>query len=441
MKPPMNRCMGEIPWFLVPRLGRFTSRHFEYGTPLPIGLTGRQLLLTDPEDVFHVLVGNAANYSKSRKLTDERVRQRVGGGLLGRQGTSHHERRRSLQPLYSQRAVESLVHLIEEQCRPLLENWSNGEPRDLSRDMGRLSQRILLTALFGPLTENQIVTLEQAIRRRREYTEQVYFSPLPRCESWPTRRRRLDREAQALFAQHVRQGLQDLSAGRPSGDLLRGMTQISVGDGQQLSEADICDEVLSLMSTGHETITEWLTWCWVLLEQHPDFARSWRTELLRLGPINGWLGSPPETAPLTHGLLDESLRLYPPTWLFARVPLQADCLPSGTHVRAGQNLLLCQYLMHRHPGFFPDPERFDPTRFHNPEAQRLVGRVYFPFGAGPHRCIGDKLARLETLVVLVTIAREFTFDRSGTEPVIPHPGLTLGVRGGYWVQPRRDKLE
>lgn len=430
-------CRGEIPWFLVPRLGWLTPRRFRYGPPLRIGLTGRQLLLTDPDDVFHVLVGNAANYSKSRELTDSGVRQRVGGGLLGRQGSVHHERRRSLQPLFAQRSVEQLVCGIEQQCHQLLNSWKDGESRNLAEEMGRLSRRILLTSVFGSLNEDQFASLELAIHWRRQHTERVYFSPVPRYGRWPTLSRYRDRKAQRVISEHVRHGLHELAAGRPSGDLLKGMTTISLRDGQRLTADDIEDEVLSLMSTGHETITEWLTWCWVLLTQHPQFEALWRSELERLGPLTEWLPKVPELAPATQGLLEESLRLYPPTWLFARVPREDDRLPSGTQVLAGQNLLVCQYLMHRHPGTFPEPGRFDPTRFQSPAMARHAGRTYFPFGAGPHRCIGDKLARLETLTVLVTIAREFAFTRAESKPVIPIPGLTLGVRGGFRVRLHR----
>ncbi len=188
------------------------------------------------------------------------------------------------------------------------------------------------------------------------------------------------------------------------------------------------------MSTGHETITEWLTWCWVLIGTHPEFEREWQSELEQLGTLAELISLPAEKAPLTHGLLDESLRLYPPTWLFARVPLNEDRLPCGVRVEAGQNLLLCPYLMHRHPESFPDPECFKPLRFHGIRHKEIMGRTYFPFGAGAHRCIGDKLARLETLVVLVTIARACRFKSIRTQPVTPNPGLTLSVSGGWPVR-------
>lgn len=430
------RCEGTIPWFLIPRLGWLTQRRFTYGPPIKIGLTRRQLLLTHPDDVFHVLVINASNYSKSRELTESRARSRVGGGLLGRRGTAHHDRRRSLQPLYSQRGVQAYVNLIEEQCQRLIDGWRVGESRDLALEMGRLTRRILFAALFGELTERQIAVLENAVDHRRRHTEHVYFSRIPNFSRWPTLSRRRDRQAQAVFAEFVQQGLRSAATGAGSGLLLTAMSTIRLPDGRQLTEADIIDEVLSLMSTGHETITEWLTWCWVLVTKHPDFESRWRAEIGTLGPYPEWYGAECEAAPLTYGLLEESLRLYPPTWLFARIAIHDDQLPGGTLVRAGQQLLLCQYLMHRNPQAFAEPEEFIPARFQALNWGLQAGRNFFPFGSGAHRCIGDKFARMETLVVLLTIARAFSFEAVRSSEVIPSPGLTLGVRGGFRVRLR-----
>lgn len=429
-----KRPSGQIPRFLIPRLGRSTPRRFEYGQSVPVGLFGRQLLLTDPDDVFHVLVENAGNYTKSREIASKKSQARIGGGLLGRQGSTHHDRRRTMQPLFTARAAEAHALQIEKQAHWLLNQWSDGQTRDLASDIGRLTRRILLKSVFGKITDSEINLLEKAIRSRRIHTEKVYFSRLPNYARLPTQSRRGDREAQKVFSEFVQRGLREIRSGRCGGGLLHGMSQIQLADGDVLSDSDIGDEVLSLMSTGHETITDWLTWCWVLIGTNPDFERDWRLELNQMGTLSEAISLPVEKAPLTHGLLDESLRLYPPTWLFARVPIKRDRLASGVTVEAGQNLLLCPYLMHRHPEAFPEPERFIPLRFQQVRRKDIMGRTYFPFGAGAHRCIGDKLARVETLVLLLTMARAWSIEPIRKHSVVPNPGLTLSVRGGWPVK-------
>jgi cytochrome P450 len=94
----------------------------------------------------------------------------------------------------------------------------------------------------------------------------------------------------------------------------------------------------------------------------------------------------------------DAVRLHPPTWIFVADPRRGRRTPRRGAVEAGDTLLICQYVLHRHPAFFPDPERFDPDRF---AAERPSRLAYLPFGDGAHKCIGEHLARLEGERILV----------------------------------------
>jgi cytochrome P450 len=116
------------------------------------------------------------------------------------------------------------------------------------------------------------------------------------------------------------------------------------------------------------------------------------------------------------------MRLHPPTWIFARVPLHEDTLPTGGPVTTRDTLLMCQYIMHRHPAFFPDPEAFVPDRFAGERPSRWA---YLPFGDGAHKCIGEHLARLEGARVLVRIVPRLAFRLLAPAAVEPFGGVTL----------------
>jgi cytochrome P450 len=126
-------------------------------------------------------------------------------------------------------------------------------------------------------------------------------------------------------------------------------------------------------------------------------------------------------------ILAETMRLHPPTWIFARVPIEDDTLPAGGPVSTGDSLLICQYVLHRHPAFFPDPERFDPDRFADGRPPRWA---YLPFGDGAHRCIGEHLARLEGVRILLRVAPRLRFRLTDPGGVEPYGGITLRPRGG-----------
>lgn len=127
--------------------------------------------------------------------------------------------------------------------------------------------------------------------------------------------------------------------------------------------------------------------------------------------------------------LAESWRLYPPTWIYVRVPLKADKLPSGVEVAAGSRLYLCPYVVHRDPSYFEHPEKYDLARFlpGSPEPLRCI---YFPFGAGPRICIGAPLAKMQSALILARILQKFRVEPVRGHRIKPFAGVTLRPGNG-----------
>jgi len=197
-----------------------------------------------------------------------------------------------------------------------------------------------------------------------------------------------------------------------------------------LNDEQIRDEILTFTSTGYETLGEALAWATWLVERHPAVRER------VLGEIEDRCGSSdPDAAdaarlPYLEQVMTETMRLYPPTWIFARVSLASDRLPSGREIQGGATLLLCQYLLHRHPRYFVEPERFAPDRFDDEGPPR---HVYLPFGDGSHRCIGEHLARLEGTLILARVVRRFRLVCIGDERPDLRGGITLRPRSGLPV--------
>ena len=166
-----------------------------------------------------------------------------------------------------------------------------------------------------------------------------------------------------------------------------------------------------------------------VLAQYPEAAHTLQVELDAV--LGGRLPTPQDLPRLryTRLVLEESLRLYPPTWVTARTPLAADEI--GDHaLPAHAVLLLSPYVLQRHPAFWEYPEQFDPERF---TPARAVGRprfAYCPFGGGPRRCIGQNLAMLEMLVVLAMMAQAYELRLVPGHPVEPEALITLRPRHG-----------
>ncbi len=199
------------------------------------------------------------------------------------------------------------------------------------------------------------------------------------------------------------------------------------------------DQALVFLLAGHETTAAALTSTLHLLGCHPaaqaEVAPS--STCRRAGParLRGV-----ERLRVTRAALMEAMRLYPPAYAVDRTATSPLRL-AGHTIPPGSVLAVSPWSTHRHPGFWPDPERFDPGRFLG--AQERPRYAYFPFGGGPRSCVGEHFAVLEATILLAALLRRYTVSADpGTLRVLPrvtlHPvgtvPATLTPRAGL---PRR----
>jgi cytochrome P450 len=225
------------------------------------------------------------------------------------------------------------------------------------------------------------------------------------------------------------------AATAPGGDLLSLLVHARYDDGSGMSDEQISDEVRTLSLAGYETVAEALSWSWYLLAGAEDSESAVWAEVDGVATVEGGIGIP-ELArlPWCRMVLAESMRLYPPTWLFVRVAQTDDVLPSGVFIAAGSKIYLSQWVMHRNPRHFPDPNRFDPRRF-APEAIASRPRfTYLPFGAGRRLCIGEEFAWMQGVSIMASIARHFRLLLPSGQQVVPEPNVTLRPRGGLCMR-------
>ena len=195
-----------------------------------------------------------------------------------------------------------------------------------------------------------------------------------------------------------------------------------------MTDEQLRTEVLTFLIAGHETTAKALTWTMFLLASHPHYRRRVREEAQAV------LGGGPPTAADAPRLgaarmaIEESLRLYPPVWIIARDAVEEDEI-DGYRIPARSSVAISQYVTHRHPEFWEQPDVFDPERF---SAERSAGRprgAYFPFLAGPHQCIGNEFAMLEMRLIVAMVAQQFDFELLPEPEVRPVAALTLNPSG------------
>lgn len=423
---------GRIPFFMRRTLGLVSRSRFTWGEAVRLRFWEPTWMLTDPADIRHVLTARAANYRKTPHLASEEGRRRAGRGLITLSGSAHHDRRRLLHPAFRQEAVARYEAVILRRTGRMMEAWRPGDVVDVAERMAILAQENIVGTLFGDAFQDEEGRIARAILARRAYTEYHYHSRLPFHTRLPLPVVRRHRDAVRLLDETIHAAIAERRRRTsPPDDLTAALLQAATPDGVALEDGEVRDEVFPLTVTGYETVGEALAWTWHLLSCHPDVERRLADELREVLGDRDPTASDLPALVHTERVVAESMRLYPPTWVYVRVPVEADTLPSGAAVPAGARLYLSPYLLHRDPRAFSDPDRFDPDRFADPQRRRDWKYTYFPFGVGAHRCIGEHLAKLEILLVVASVARRFRLEavRPGRD-VRPAAGITLRPRGG-----------
>jgi cytochrome P450 len=199
-----------------------------------------------------------------------------------------------------------------------------------------------------------------------------------------------------------------------------------------MSDEQLKDEAITLLTAGHETAGAALSWTWYLLGQHHEIQESLHQQVA--SHLNGRTPTVADlpSLPLATAIFEESMRLYPPAWGMPRETITDDVV-LGYPIPAKSTIVLSQLIAHRHPAFWHDPDTFDPSRFLPGNGGERAKFAYFPFGGGPRICIGNQMAMVEGPLVLAALAQKFRFTLVPGQSVEPDPTFTLRPKHGVRV--------
>ena len=409
--------------------------------PLRVG-PERVLLLNDPTQVWELLTVHARRTQKGRGLV--RARLLLGDGLLTSEGGAHLRQRRALSAAFHPRRIADYLGSFAAAARRAADRWSDGGEIDLVGEMSALTLDGVGTALFGtdlqgstPQIRHALAEMLAGFRLAMAPGGVVLLrTPLPAAR----RVRQAKAELENVVDDLVRQRAHE-PAGQPTVlDLLGGQPE--------LSDRQVRDQVMTLLLAGHETTAMALTWALAAIDQLPavraELETEWssqaqeqaadsRAEALSSATLRS-ATLPSATLPLTTAVLAETLRLWPPSWMFSRRTTEPLTL-AGRSVPAGIMCLVSPALLHRDPRWWAEPEQFQPQRWlrrehgqsdrFDPKAPGQPRGAFLPFGAGPRMCIGEQFAWSEAAIMLAELGRRWRIHVANT-PLRPGPSsMTL----------------
>jgi len=408
-------------------------------------------VVTAPDLIEQVLVSKQRCFIKSGALRS--TQRAFGAGLLTSDKELWRRQRRTIQPAFHAQRIARYRALMAAATARLCDTFVDGQVRNIHHDTSELCFEVLAQALFGedlPAARPLVAAAAEALHQFHHLHAQwigaaggLAFAAVRAVSTalgrpdfvadptlLPTSYGRRFRDAVAALDRFVAALLARRRAGRRGDDFLSMLLAARDQSGAPLDDRQIRDEVVTMFLAGHETAASSLTWALYLLAAHPAAARRLATAL-----------DAGDGATDIDQVMRESLRLYPPAYRISRTAVET-CDVGGHEVKAGTEVIIPQWAVHRSPRFFPEPDAFRPERWTRAFTAALPRYAYFPFGGGPRTCIGNTFAEVEGSVVLTAIGGRFELRVPPHAQVTPYLGVTLLPSGNALpLEVRRRRLD
>ncbi len=432
--------LGSLGEFRRDPIGLLTRATKEYGDVVRLRfgpITAH--VVNHPEYVRQVLEERQKNYDK-RTHSVSKMRATCGASLLTEDGPVWLRHRRLIQPSMMRQEVERYIPVVTIATTAMLDRWRDAaraaRPLDIVNEMLQLTLAIAARVLFGADVSKDTLTIEQSLteiladtwRRVETVFDLTVVSPFFHRKSFLTSVHRIDEVVYRLIEN--RRGRKDVAD-----DLLASLLQATdPAEGAGFTDRELRDATITMLLAGHETSAHALVSTLSLIFRSPA------VEERLAGEIHDVLQKRlPEREDLdrleyANMTFAESIRLYPSIWIMERRVVAEDEI-GGFSIPAGSMLLISPYVLHRHPAYWKDAERFDPERFSAAQMADRPRHAYIPFGAGPHQCIGRFMAPMVARLIVAMIVQSFKLVPASPEAPVMLPGITLRHAGALWMVP------
>ncbi|WGG45589.1 cytochrome P450 [Rossellomorea sp. DA94] len=393
-------------------------------------------LLLNPALVKEVLVTQSKSFQKSNQFKE--LSLLIGEGLVTSECPLHTKQRKIMQPYFTPRHIQKYVSEMIGSASGTMEGWEAGTTlRDISKDMMQVTLAVITKTMFNmndhegheKVGVHLEKILEMATKRIRSFLKPPVSWPLPELKQYKASIEELKRVVEEII-----QHREILSEEKE--DLLHALLHSRDDEGNHMKRDQLIDEVMTIFVAGHETTANLLSWFFYALENNEKVKERVYEEVDRVVGKEELCSEHLPKLPYTRQALEETLRLYPPVWMFGRTSVRD--VKVGCHfIKKGENVLISPYIMHRNPQYFQDPLSFDPERFHKAMPESIPPYAYFPFGGGSRVCIGNHFALQEALVIAALYVQRFNFTISSDHKVECHPLITLRPKGGMFMNVER----
>ncbi|ESQ75857.1 cytochrome P450 [Asticcacaulis sp. AC402] len=413
-----------LPQFFINPLSIYSEQAFQslYARSSAFGID--TLSVNDPAGIKHVLLDNMSNYRRPVVLA-RLFRPAMGQGVFLAESDEWRRQRRMLAPLFTPAAINDLIPHFQTAGEQMLSRLSGGGEISLSEVFHRAALDAVLKALFSLKAEGHHADIPVMVR---DYlggagrpnpmdgmarTESDFGWAMASRQSFS---RKWTAMVDSVIAERRAAGGDAAHARGDLLDLLLAARDPQTAEG--LSDAEIRDQCSTMLAAGFETTSRMLFWASYLLSLDPaeqdrlcgEIAAFSPDQVTRMEDLAHW--------PRLRNTLLEALRFYPPAAYITRRAMGDDEV-GGHRIRAGTEVWISPFVLHRHKKFWDQPTAFMPDRFAGVNAPWATVEAYLPFGAGPRICIGASFALVEGQFLLAHLLSRFRILATDERPVLP----------------------
>ena len=402
------------------RVLRFWQRRLGDTFSLDLPIFGSCVIISDPTLAKQLFTAG----DKVHNVQPNLGRVLGDGSVFSLEGNQHRLRRKLLTPPLHGKRIRTYESIIEEETLAEISTWPTDRTFATLEPMMRITLNVILRAVFGA-AGTDLDDLRRIIPPLVEAgSRAATLPPLPpvlrRVD--PYHRLAIRRtEYQRVIGDLIARSRDDANLADRD-DILALLVSSRYDDGSPMSDADIADELLTLLAAGHETTATTLAWAFERLSRNPGALDRLVAEVDEGG--SQW----------RHAVISEVQRSRPVIDLAGR-HVVADAVELGPwRIPRGRNVIVAISLLHDDSRVFTDPERFDPSRF----IDATPSAAWLPFGGGTRRCIGAAFATMEMDVVLRTVMRELVVEPTTARSERWHSrGVAYAPRRGGRIAVRR----
>jgi len=438
MSVPIHKSDGIFPFSFdfIKNAAVFTGTvGYSYGDFYRVNIpTHRIFVVTDPNILHHVLVSNESKYEKSRIYWKE-LKKIIGNGLGSLEGDEWLFLRNFQKPFYTKSVVSTYLDDIIEINYHFLNSWNsyiqNNQSFDAIHHFAELNTSIILKTIFGTNAIEEcseiakyIADGEATIAWRSKYPWRPYLA-------WLTGANQRAKKYLNYFNQFTEQCIQNRKKAKDSNFTLldKFINHLTYNELDRFTPIDIRNEFIVHLGAGTETAAVAKAWILYLLKMNPEVFLKIRNEIDQV--IGNERIKIEHLADLvyTKQVIEEGMRLFPPSHAIVRDCIREDEI-NGEKIKIGDTMYISVYGLHRNPRYWDAPDDFIPERFSPDNEEHINRKVYIPFGAGKHHCIGRYLAMPMLQITIALFCKHFDFEVLGEIHKVPISLSTLKPENG-----------